>query len=156
MIDIVQNELPHKVPPQKGYEALIGMLNWVMVYDVENALSILLETFYSKVCKECLPKVQTTQYIDFRTRYTSLLAAEFENEDFSEHFPFDEVLLRPLSKDDRNTPSTKHEGADHAISKAGLLKNVVIDLEKQKMCDKFKATFDQETEVKFVQIYFND
>ena len=53
LIDIVQSELPHSVPPQRGYEALIGMLNWVMPLDLERALRVLVGTFYSKVCKQC-------------------------------------------------------------------------------------------------------
>jgi hypothetical protein len=102
LIDKVQGELPHRVPPQRGYEALIGMLNWVMPLDVERALSVLLRTFYSKICKQCMPVVQTPEYIDFRTRYTPLLPGDITGDsDFVEHFPFDQVLLRPLSPEDR-------------------------------------------------------
>jgi hypothetical protein len=101
LIDIVQSELPHSVPPQRGYEALIGMLNWVMPLDLERALRVLVGTFYSQVCKQCMPAVQTPEYIDFRTRYTSLLSADSKAAtNFAEHFPFDEVLLRPLSLGD--------------------------------------------------------
>ena len=56
LIDIVQSELPHSVPPQRGYEALIGMLNWVMPLDMERTLRVLIDTFYTKVGKKCVPE----------------------------------------------------------------------------------------------------
>jgi len=74
LIDIVQNVLPNSVPPQRGYEALIGMLNWVMPLDLERALRVLVDTFYSKVCKQCMPAVQSPEYIDFRTRFTAAVS----------------------------------------------------------------------------------
>jgi hypothetical protein len=102
LISIVENELPHRVPPQRGYEALIGLLNWVMPLDVERTLGVLLNTFYSKVCKQCMPLVQTPEYVDFRTRYATLLAGDpSAGADLAEHFPFDSVLLRPLSAEER-------------------------------------------------------
>jgi hypothetical protein len=105
MIDLVQRELPHCVPPQRGYEALVGMLHWVMPLDLERALGVLLDTFYSTVCKQGMPAVQTPEYVDFRTRYASLPAGDAKPEaDFAEHFPFDEVLLRPLGSDERPQP----------------------------------------------------
>jgi len=107
LIDIVQSELPHSVPPQRGYEALIGMLNWVMPLDMERTLRVLFDTFYSKVTKKCVPEVQTPEYVEFRTRHSSLLSNDSKSAtNFSEHYPFDQVLLRPLSIEE----STKSEG----------------------------------------------
>ena len=104
MIDIVQSELPHSVPPQRGYEALIGMFNWVMPLDMERSLRVLFDTFYSKVSKKCVPEVQTPEYVEFRTRHASLLSSDSKlATNFSEHYPFDQVLLRPLSIEESTT-----------------------------------------------------
>lgn len=158
LIDIVQNELPHSVPPQRGYEALIGMLNWVMPLDMERALRVLVDTFYTKVGKKCVPEAQKPEYIEFRTRYDSLLPSDTKAiANFSEHFPFDQVLLRPLSVEDVSAAETssnnKDEDADigsATASKVGLLRGVLIQSTKQSMCHTFKAAFDQKTRVKLV------
>lgn len=111
LIDLLQNELPHSVPPQRGYEALIGMLNWVMPLDLERTLKVLIDTFYCKVGKKCLPEVQTPEYVEFRTRYSSLLGGDAKAAaNFSEHYPFDQVLLRPLSADDGSAPEASPQG----------------------------------------------
>jgi hypothetical protein len=97
----VQNELPNSVPPQRGYEALIGMLNWVMPFDIERTLTVLIDTFYSRVGKVCVPAIQTPEYIEFRTRYPTLLLGDTDSStSYAEHYPFDEVLLRPLGLED--------------------------------------------------------
>jgi hypothetical protein len=73
-----------------------------MPLDVERALEVLLNTFYNKICKECLPKVQTPEYIDFRTRYATILSADpSAGTDLADHFPFDSVLLHPLSSEEK-------------------------------------------------------
>lgn len=149
MIDIAQNELPNSVPPQRGYEALIGMLNWVMPLDLERALQVLVDTFYNKVCKQCMPKVQSPENIDFRTRYTSLPSPDAAAEvNCAEHFPFDTVLLRPLSLVDQPKPGDaslvkQGEQSEGALStrKPGLLWDVVIHSERQPMCQTFQAKF---------------
>lgn len=164
LIDIVQNELPNSVPPQRGYEALIGMLNWVMPLDMERTLRVLIDTFYSKVGKVCVPNIQTPEYIEFRTRYTTLLQGDSEaSTNFAEHYPFDEILLRPLCIDDgssqeKDTEDDVAEGDDSSglASKCGLLRDIVIKGEKKPMCHSFKATFAKGTAVKLVQIYFSD
>jgi hypothetical protein len=151
LIDIVQSVLPHSVPPQRGYEAIIGMLNWVMPLDVDRALRVLLSTFYKTVCKQCLPGVQTPEYIGFRTRHSLALQGEDNAEtDLAEHFPFDQALLRPYSSDLKQKPEAgagaKKEGiADRseATSKKGLLRDVVITLSTDKpgMRQTFEAQF---------------
>jgi hypothetical protein len=164
LIDIVQNELPNSLPPQRGYEALIGMLHWVMPLDMERTLIVLFDTFYSKVGKICVPNIQTPEYIEFRTRYTSLLQGDSEtNSSFAEHYPFDEALLRPLcvgdtasqERDAENDVAEGDEGAGLA-SKHGLLRDLVVKGEKKPMCHSFKATFSKKAAVKLVQIYFSD
>jgi hypothetical protein len=55
LIDFVENELPYSIPPQYGYEAIIGMLHWVMPVNAEKTLKVLFETFYSKVTMQCVP-----------------------------------------------------------------------------------------------------
>jgi hypothetical protein len=164
LIDIVQSELPHSVPPQRGYEALIGMLNWVMPLDLERALRVLVGTFYSKVCKQCMPAVQFPEYIDFRTRFTSLPTSDSgADANYAEHFPFDEVLLRPLSLEDQPrlggaSLARQGEPSEGALgsNKLGLLRDVVIHSERQSMCQTFQAKFEQESTVELVQIYFSD
>lgn len=98
LIDILQNVLPNTVPPQRGYEALIGMLHWAMPLDMERTLRVLMDTFYSKVGKVCVPSIQTPEHVEFRTRYAPVLKGDTEaTANFHEHYPFDEALLRPLS-----------------------------------------------------------
>lgn len=67
----------------------MGMLNWVIPLNMERALRVLVDTFYSKVAKKCIPVIQSTEYIEFRTRYTSLLSDYHEGKNFMEHYPFD-------------------------------------------------------------------
>lgn len=108
LIDLLQNLLPITVPPQRGYEALMGMLHWVMPLDMERTLRVLTDTFYSKVGKVCVPSIQTPEYIEFRTRYAPVLKGDTEaTADFNEHYPFDEVILRPLSVKDSSAPKRK-------------------------------------------------
>jgi len=141
LLDIVQGVLPHSVPPQRGYEALIGMFHWVMPLDLRRALRVLVDTFYSKVCKQCMPAVQTPEYVDFRTRCTSLAAdGTPAGSTFAEHFPFDAVLLRPLGSGDQplqreGSPPGQAESRASALtaSKAGLLRSVVVQCEREPM-----------------------
>lgn len=164
LIDIVQNELPQSVPPQRGYEALVGMLNWVMPLDMERTLRALIATFYSKVGKRCVPEVQTPEYVEFRTRYSTELQGDSRAAtNFSEHYPFDQVLLRPLSIEEGSRsdsgPQDKEEDTEEGSATArrwGLLRGVVIHSERQSMSHTFKATFANEAVVKLVQIYFSD
>lgn len=162
LIEIVQNELPHSVPPQKGYETLIGMLNWVMPLDIERTLAVLVDTFYTTVCKECMPAVQTPEYVDFRTRYTSQLAGDPATAgNFAQHYPFDRALFRPLSMEDKSKSdgsalSKQEESGVTLPNKTGLLRNVVIHQEKQPLCHTFRAVFDVESKVNLVQIYFSE
>lgn len=152
------------MPPRRGYEALIGMFNWVMPLDMERTLRVLFDTFYTRVSKNCVPGVQTPEYVEFRTRHASLLSSDSKlAANFSEHYPFDQVLLRPLSIED----STKSEGSskdkeqeaeDSSIpaSKQGLLRSLVMQSSKKSMSHIFKATFTSDTMVNLVQIYFSD
>jgi hypothetical protein len=134
LIELVQDELPHSVPPRRGYEALIGMFNWVMPLDIERTLRVLFDTFYTRVSKQCVPAVQTPEYVEFRTRHAPLLSSNSKSTtNFSEHYPFDQVLLRPLSiedgtKSDGSAREKQDEAEDGAIqaSKSGLLRRVVI------------------------------
>jgi hypothetical protein len=116
LIDIIETELPYNVPSQRGYEALIGMLTWVMPFDTEKTLRVLIDTFYSKVTKVCVQAIQTPEYVEFRTRYTAMLSLDSEV-NYSEHYPFDEVLLRPLSLEEssnsgENSQDKTTEGED--------------------------------------------
>lgn len=164
LIDIVQNELPHCVPPQRGYEALVGMFNWVMPLDMERSLAVLVGTFYSKVGKCCVPEVQTPEYVEFRTRYSTMPQGDPKAAtNFSEHFPFDQVLLKPLSTDEGTRAEgglpDEEDGAQEGSATAqrwALLRGVVIQSERQSMSHTFKATFASEAVVKLVQIYFSD
>lgn len=136
LINIIQTDLPYNVPPQKGYEALIGMLNWVMPFDIEKTLKILIDTFYSKLTKECIQGIQTPEYVEFRTRYTAMLSNDLDA-NFLEHYPFDEVLMRPLSNDDvqnnkENSQDKENDGENELEipNRWGLIRDVVITCEK--------------------------
>lgn len=50
MIEMIVNELPKFIPPRKGYDALIGILNWIMPLDINRSLITLIDTIYIKVC----------------------------------------------------------------------------------------------------------
>jgi hypothetical protein len=140
------------------------MLNWVIPLDVERSLKVLMETFYSKVAKKCVPQVQTRENIEFRTRYSSFLSVDSKaSSNFSEHYPFDQVLLRPLSTEDtlgsEDTRLEKEAEVDEAgvlATKLGLLKDVVVISEKNQMSHSYHATFSSEATVNLVQIYFSD
>ena len=135
-----------------------------MPLDMERTLRVLFDTFYSKVSKKCVPEVQTREYVEFRTRYPSLLSSDSNTAtNFAEHYPFDQVLLRPLSVEERATseggPQDKEAEVDEGsavVSKVGLLRGVVIHGEKASMRHTFKAKFTQEATVNRVQIYFGD
>jgi len=164
LIDIVQNELPQSVPPQRGYEALVGMFNWVMPLDMERSLTVLVGTFYSTVGKRCVPELQTPEYVEFRTRYSAMPQADAKAAaNFAEHYPFDQVLLKPLSTDEgaraEGSLRDEEDGAREGSATAqrwGLLRGVVIHSERQSMSHTYKATFASEAVVKLVQIYFSD
>ena len=140
------------------------MLNWVIPLDVERSLKVLMETFYSKVAKKCVPQVQTAESIEFRTRYASFLSVDSKaSTNFSEHYPFDQVLLRPLCTDDslssEDTRLEKEAEVDEAgvlATKLGLLKDVVVISEKNQMSHSYRATFGSEATINLVQIYFSD
>jgi hypothetical protein len=149
LIDFVQTVLPHTVPPQRGYEALIGMLSWAMPLNAERALEVLITTLYKTICKGCLPAVQTTEYVDFRTRFAPLaLAADTQSDPGrpADLFPFDEVLLRPLSSTSRaaDFPSSKGGRRDKsALGSEDLLKDVVIEHQAKGLIQTFIAKFGQ-------------
>lgn len=105
-ISFVESVLPHSVPPVRGYEALIGMLSWAMPLDIFCALEVLMRTLYTTICKGCLPQVQTKEYIKIRTRLCALSAeTQPDGTKAGDHFPLDQVLLKPLSHKSRAVAS---------------------------------------------------
>jgi hypothetical protein len=50
LIKMMVNELPTFVPPRRGYDAIIGMFNWVMPLDLNRSLVASIDTFYKKIC----------------------------------------------------------------------------------------------------------
>jgi len=145
--------LPATIPEKKGYEALIGMLNWVLPLDYSNSLKVLLESLYTKVTKEYIQKVQTPEYVEFRTR----IASEFFEPSFpfSDLFPFDKVLMSPLSKE---TGAAAVQKKDSCLpSKDRLIfHGVKIFYSRKLYSQTYKATFDQEQSLERIQIYFKD
>lgn len=139
------------------------MLSWAMPLDVERALEVLLNTLYRTICKGCLPAVQTTEYVDFRTRLAPLAVADSQSEPV-EHFPFDQVLLRPLSSRSRaaaeagtTTKGGRGDGTSRSPPGSGdLLKDVVIEYCAQGMSQTYVAKFGQESGVELLQLFFSD
>jgi hypothetical protein len=44
------DELPTFIPPRRGYDAIIGMLNWIMPLDLNRSLIASIDTFYKRIC----------------------------------------------------------------------------------------------------------
>lgn len=149
LIAMVQNELAVTIPPRRGYEAIIGMLNWVLPLDAERSLKVLMDTLYTKVCLERLPTAQTPEAVSFRTRCALQLSTGSES--FLEHFPFDQALLRPICPEDskKTGSKTQKEGeGDGVTAKAHmrhLLRNVMIVSKRIAKCQIFGATFSAST-----------
>lgn len=163
LIDMVQGVLPTSVPPQRGYDALMGMLSWAMPLDVELTLSVLLSTLYTTICKGCLPAVQTPECVDFRTRLVNYASGDADGSPtLSEHFPFDTVLLRPLSSAGRAAADSGSSTAGR--SGAGGRKRWpgsappkgVLEYGKAGMCQTFVAKFARPCQVDTVQLFFGD
>lgn len=164
LVDILQSVLPHNVPPQRGYEALVGMLSWALPLDVEQALGVLYSTLYRTICCGCLPSVQTPEYVGFRTRPQPVSAGETRTEDeLAGHFPFDGVLLRPHSQESRSAAEagtiSKDGGAIASGSQlpnsASLLKDVVIEASRLGSCQTFVAKFGQQSAIRCLQLFFS-
>lgn len=98
LLDQLTNDLVFSIPHQKGFETIIGLLNWVMPLDSERSVQVLLKCLYSTLAKECLASVQSDEYVSFRTRYAELLKTKGHS-DYSHHFPLDEHLLKPISQE---------------------------------------------------------
>lgn len=54
--------------PQKGVQALIGMLKWALPLDYKRTLEVLLEGLYTKIVMQRIKKAQTPAAIRYRTR----------------------------------------------------------------------------------------
>ena len=102
---MVQSELAVSMPPRRGYEAIIGMLNWVLPLYVERSMKVLLDTVFTKVCLERILSAQTPAAVSFRTRCARLLSTGSDS--FLDHFPFDQALIRPLGPDEGKKTSSK-------------------------------------------------
>ncbi len=94
LIEILVNELPTFIPPRKGYDAIMGMFNWIMPLDINRSLVTLIDTFYKKVCMSQIKLLQTPESITFRTRCSILLSnVQSPALNFLSHYPFDEALI---------------------------------------------------------------
>jgi hypothetical protein len=159
LIVMVQSELAVSMPPRRGYEAIIGMLNWVLPLDVERSMKVLLDTLYTKVCLERIPSAQTPEAVSFRTRCATLLSTGSDS--FLDHFPFDQALLRPLGPDEgRKTNSKVQKDSDEdnlsvQARKRHLLRDVVIISKKVAKCHIFRASFSTPSHVKQIRVYFS-
>lgn len=157
LIDLVQTTLPAHIPPQKGYEAIIGMLGWALPLDAERTLRVLYSTLYNTICKGSLPGVQSSECVDFRTRYALPAKGESEAEaSLAEHFPFDAVLLRPLSSATGRAPTDsgssgpgRQDGRGRPPGASGLLKSA-MEVVKSGQAQTFVAKFERATCVEVV------
>jgi hypothetical protein len=94
LIEILLNELPTFIPPRKGYDAIMGIFNWIMPLDINRSLVTLIDTFYKKVCMSQIKFLQTPESITFRTRCSILLSnVQSPALNFLSHYQFDEALI---------------------------------------------------------------
>jgi len=103
--------------PQKGYQALIGMLKWALPLDFKRTLQVMLEGLYTKIVMQKIKKAQTPATIRYRTRLSPQMPTDA--------YPFDNQTFKK-SEDAESKSKDKETDQSQSKEKEGLIPYVLM------------------------------
>jgi len=142
--------LADSTKPQKGYNAVIGMLKYLLPLDFKRSLQVMLKQLSNVVCEK-VKKAQSVHAIKFRTRYKC-----------GDCYPFDSQTFKKDQYGDSKSKSSAPNQAKE-IDKEDLIPFVSLSQNKTpdgKLVDKTKelkvvttATFFETVKLNSIKVY---
>lgn len=140
-----------------SYDAVIGMLKWVLPLDYERTLNVLAQSLYKRVTLDKVAIAQTPTLVEFRTRINQTTVMK-------NLYPFDDLHF--IDSSGKDAKSNKFFGANEAKQKrSDLLSSLKLTQHqaphqsknhmKTSVVQSYSVQFFEETTLQMVKIFFS-